>query len=84
MSKDEAKPEIQVICPSVIMTYNNFMGGMDLLDSLLALYRIPVRSKKWYLRIIFHFLDKALVSAWLIYRADCTKADFEGKNPCSS
>ena len=70
----KAKSEIKVPCPSVIMMYNKFMGGVDLLDSLLALYRIPVRSKKWYNRIIFGFLDMAVVQAWLIYRADCTNA----------
>ena len=61
---------VQVECPSIVTTYNQFMGGVDLLDSLLALYRIPVRSKKWYHRLIFHFLDVLLVQSWLLYRRD--------------
>jgi hypothetical protein len=44
------------------------MGGVDLLDSLMGLYRITIRSKKWYHRLFFHFLDMAVVNAWLLYR----------------
>ncbi len=63
--------EIEVPCPSVILLYNSFMGGVDLLDSLMALYRSPIRSKKWYHRMLFHFMDMAVVQAWLLYRLDC-------------
>ena len=61
---------IQVECPSIVVTYNQFMGGVDLFDSLPALYRITVRSKNWYHRLIFHFLELMLVQAWLLYRRD--------------
>ena len=33
------KKKIEVQCPSVIMIYNKFMGDVDLMDSLIALYR---------------------------------------------
>ena len=62
------KDKVAVPRPHIVATYNKFMGGADLLDSLLALYRIPVRSKKYYHRIIWHFLDTAVVQAWLLYR----------------
>jgi hypothetical protein len=42
------------------------------MDSLRALYRIKTRSKKWYLRNVFHLLDLTVVNAWLLYRRDCT------------
>ena len=66
----KANRHVQVDCPSIVRTYNQFMGGVDLLDSLLALYRIPVRSKKWYHRLIFHFVGLLLVQSWLLYRCD--------------
>ncbi|TKS66087.1 PiggyBac transposable element-derived protein 2 [Collichthys lucidus] len=47
------------------------MGGVDLLDSLIALYRTKVRSKKWYHRLVFHFLDMVIPTTWLLYRRDC-------------
>lgn len=39
------KRHIDIECPSIVMIYNKFMGGVDLLDSILALYRINLRSK---------------------------------------
>ena len=66
----KANRHVQIDCPSIVRTYNQFMGGVDLLDSLLVLYRIPVRSKKWYHRLIFHFIDLLFVQSWLLYRRD--------------
>lgn len=48
------------------------MGGVDLVDLLIALYRIKIRSKKWHHRIIFHLLDLTVVNAWLLYKRDCS------------
>lgn len=38
-----------------------------LLDSLLGRYKIILRSKKWYIRLLFHLLDLSVINAWLIY-----------------
>ena len=47
------------------------MGGVDKLDFLLSLYRIHIKSKKWTLCVIFHFIDLAVVTCWLQYMRDC-------------
>lgn len=44
------------------------MGGVDLLDSLLGLYRIRTRSKKWYHRLFFHMVDVVICNSGLLYR----------------
>ena len=44
------------------------MGGVDLADMLIALYRIPCKTKKWYQKIFWHLIDIAKVNAWLLYR----------------
>ena len=77
------KKKVQVQCPSAVVMYNQFMGGADLLDSLLALYRIPVRSKKWYHRLLWHFLDLSLVQSWLLYRREATANNVPGKEQLS-
>ena len=56
--------------PHAIAEYNKFMGGVDLCDMLLKLYRIDFKSKKWYMRIFFYVLDLTTVNGWLLY--DCT------------
>ncbi|XP_049958238.1 piggyBac transposable element-derived protein 2-like [Schistocerca serialis cubense] len=62
------KEKINVECPSIVQS-------VDLLDSLIALYRIKIWSKKWYLRIVFHLLDLTVVNAWILYRRDCTECN---------
>uniref|UniRef100_A0A3P9I8W3 PiggyBac transposable element-derived protein domain-containing protein n=1 Tax=Oryzias latipes TaxID=8090 RepID=A0A3P9I8W3_ORYLA len=68
----QAKKVIRVPCPAVVREYNKNMGGVDLLDSLIALYRTKIRSKKWYHRLMFHFIDMTTVTAWLLYKRDCS------------
>lgn len=42
-----------------------------MLDALIALYRNPRRSKKWYHRLLFRVFDLAVVQAWILYTKDC-------------
>lgn len=63
---DNSKKDIN--CPDIVKVYNKHMGGVDLLDSLLGLYRIRTRSKKWYHRLFFHMIDVVICNAWLLYR----------------
>ncbi|KAK9977037.1 hypothetical protein ABG768_018858 [Culter alburnus] len=63
--------KVSVQCPSIITLYNKFMGGVDALDALIAYYRIRIRSKKYYHRFFFHFVDMVVVNSWLLYRRDC-------------
>ena len=65
---------VDIDAPAAIPEYNKFMGGVDKLDSLLAEHRIRLKSKKWYLRIIFHLLDTVVVQAWLLYSRDAAAA----------
>lgn len=57
-----------VPCPKAVQVYNRYMGGVDLLDSMLGYYRIKVRSKKWYHKIFFHLVDLTCVNSWILWR----------------
>lgn len=46
------------------------MGGVDLADMLIALYRTPFKAKKWYLTIFGHLLDVCVINAWLLLRRE--------------
>lgn len=48
-------------------------GGVDLIDMLVSFYRINNRSKKYYMKIIFHLIDLSIVNGWLLYRRDCSQ-----------
>lgn len=56
--------------PEVVNDYNFAMGGVDLLDQYISYYRIFIKSKKWTLRIISHFIDFASVISWIEYKED--------------
>ena len=76
---ENSKSKFVCICA----LYNKFMGGMDLLDYLIALYNTKNRSNAWYHCFIFHFNNLIIVQAWLLYIRDsrgtgssiCQRAD---------
>ncbi|XP_049799909.1 piggyBac transposable element-derived protein 3-like [Schistocerca nitens] len=51
---------IDVPRPDIVREYNRSMGGVDLHDMLVALYRSNIGVKRFYLRIVFHLLDSVL------------------------
>ncbi|MCL4124285.1 UNVERIFIED_CONTAM: hypothetical protein GTU68_017635, partial [Idotea baltica] len=67
------KENVTIPKPNIVDQYNSFMGGVELLHQLIALYRIQVSSKKYYHKFFFHFIDMAVVNSWLLYRRDCDK-----------
>lgn len=34
---------------AIVETYNRFMGGVDLMDMLVALYKYSFKTRRWYL-----------------------------------
>jgi hypothetical protein len=48
-----------------------FISGGYLADMLIAIYRTKIKTKRWYLKVLFHCLDIAKVNAWLLYRRHC-------------
>lgn len=47
------------------------LGGIDKSDMLVHLYRTPMKSKRWYMRLFAYCLDLSVTNAWLSYRRDC-------------
>ncbi|XP_060803721.1 piggyBac transposable element-derived protein 3-like [Amyelois transitella] len=60
--------KINVTCPEVVMQYNKYMGGVDLMDQRKACYEVDRKAKiKYYLRLFFDMLDIAMNNAYLVY-----------------
>ncbi|CAK6972410.1 piggyBac transposable element-derived protein 3-like [Scomber scombrus] len=68
-SKEEKK-KISVPCPKIVSEYNTHMGGVDLADMMIALYRTPAKSHRWYLALFWQMVDIAVNNAWLLHRHD--------------
>ena len=67
----KSKTYIDIDCPTAVQEYNKSMGGINLADMLIALCRTTVKSKRWYLIVLFHCVDIAKINAWLLYRHHC-------------
>ena len=63
-----SQSRIDVEQPNVVSEYNKHMGGVDLDDMLLALYRIDRRSKKYYNRIIYYLFGVCTINAWTLFK----------------
>ena len=64
---ESAKKHIMIDHPHFIGVYGNYMGGVDKIDYLISLYRIKAKTRKWPIRMFFHFLDLAVANSWLEY-----------------
>ena len=65
------KKNISVPCPTVVCQYNKHMGGVDLADMLLALYRIKVGTRKWYYHIMYYCIGVCIINGWILYKRHC-------------
>ena len=63
-----SKRHIPVPCPEIVKDYNSTMGGVDPADMLIALYRSPMKTHRWYLKVLIHCGDICKVNSWLLYR----------------
>lgn len=64
------KRKVDVPCPKIVQEYNKHMGGVDLAGMLIELYRVPLKSKRWYLRLFGYMIDLSVVNAWLLFRRE--------------
>jgi len=67
--------KLRVPCPSIVTTYNKFMGGVGVMDQKKVSYETDRKSKtKYYLRMFFDLLDIAVNNSHCIYsqlKGDC-------------
>ena len=57
-----------VDCPNTILNYSDSARGVDYLDQMMSYYSPIMRSRKWYIAILLHFLEIALHNSFIIYK----------------
>uniref|UniRef100_A0A2H1X0R7 SFRICE_016683 n=1 Tax=Spodoptera frugiperda TaxID=7108 RepID=A0A2H1X0R7_SPOFR len=65
------KTRVDVDCSQIVKQYNAHMGGVDLADMLVSLYRSNFKTKRWYMALFAQTLDICANNARLLYRRDC-------------
>ena len=73
--KDGTK--ITIPCPAVCIGYNKGMGGVDTADQLAEYYPLGHPTKKWWPRLMWRYLNTALVNAYLLFKS--TSSEFNAK-----
>lgn len=57
-----------VNCPVIASDYNKHMGYVNYSDRLIATYKIDRKSKRWWIRLFWHFIDLAVVNSFIIFK----------------
>ena len=63
---------IRIDQPFAITHYNKTMGGVDRMDQNVEMYRVGIRSKKWWWPVFAYCLDLVVQQSWHLYRATDT------------
>ena len=62
------KKHLNMNMPKCISEYNLNMGGVDMPDKQVSLYRTCIRGKKCKFPVFTQFLDITVVNAWRLYQ----------------
>lgn len=62
------RDSIHVPIPDMVMAYNAGMPGVDLLDYMVAHYRVRFRIKKWWWPLYSWSISTSAVNAWRVRR----------------
>ena len=54
--------------PNSIHVYNKHIGEIDLFDQQVLVYRVRIRSKKWWWPLFAWSINAKVVNAWFQYR----------------
>lgn len=66
------KVKLTITRPAIVKEYNEHMGGVDLADQLVASCPIPLKSKKWYRRVVCRVFDLCVINSWILHRKSST------------
>ncbi|GFO40867.1 PiggyBac transposable element-derived protein 4 [Plakobranchus ocellatus] len=61
----------QVTCFEAVRDFNMHMGAMDMADMLCGSYGLSRKRTKWWHRLFFGLINRALVNANIVYRQIC-------------
>ena len=59
--------------PPLLPAYNKFMGGVDRVSQIRRPYGYDRKSRRYWLRLFFQFLDYAVDNCYILYKHDSNR-----------
>ena len=57
-----------VLRPSLVVSYDKYMGGVDRSDQMVSYATFNSRTLKWWKRVFFHVLSLSVLNSYLLYK----------------
>lgn len=70
----------EIKCPESIAAYNKYMGAVDKFDQAMAAYAISWKSRRWWVKLLYYFVDSAIVNAFILHKYS---VQARKEKPCS-
>ena len=65
-------------CPTAIIDYNTYMGGVDLADQMLSYYSMTSRhTLKWWKKVFWRMVDLCIMNSWIIFHTNIPDSDIK-------
>ena len=63
--------KVPIPCPTAVYDYNQFMGGVDLVDQNLSYYSLTLRRTiKWWKKVFWRLIDISIINSWIIFHVN--------------
>ena len=66
--------------PPLLPAYNSYMGGVDNTGRMRKTYGYDRKCRRYWLRLLFNFLDIAVNNAYLLYKHNCTRVKVKSQS----
>jgi len=71
-----SKEKVPVACPTCVVDYNSFMGGVDLTDQYLSYYTLTNRKTvKWWKKVFWRLIDMSILNSFIIFKTNFPESD---------
>uniref|UniRef100_W5N8P6 Si:dkey-19f4.2 n=1 Tax=Lepisosteus oculatus TaxID=7918 RepID=W5N8P6_LEPOC len=78
VKKPDGSSQVQAIpIPDTVKDYSRHMGGVGLSDALIQYYILAHKTRKWYKKLFFHFIDIAVVNSFLLHKELAESQSFQ-------
>jgi len=67
--------KIDVSCPTAIIKYNRFMGGVDRNDQLRSYYHVHLKCRKYYKYIFWFLFEVSVSNSFILFTRYCNRTD---------